>query len=216
MIKVVIVEDQPLTRKALSVIFNSIGLFILFQACNGADLQAFLGETMVFPDIIFMDISMPIINGIEATAFVTDHHPLIKVIALSVFCHEKLIMDMLRNGAKGYLHKSSDPEQFEFAIDVVMNNGMYIPDDIMKEWKIPAEYLKPNNIKKFKTHLLNEREYEFLHYCASDKEYKEIADKMGIQYATLNIYRASVCEKLDIHTRHGLALYAMQNGLNIG
>ena len=93
------------------------------------------------------------------------------------------------------------------------NNEIYIPDNILKEWKIPTDYLKSNNIKKFKTHLLNEREYEFLSYCATDYEYKGIADRMDIEYATLNIYRASVCKKLNIHSRAGLAVYAKHYGL---
>ncbi len=213
MIKVAIAEDLPLIREALSLILQSIGLVVLFHACNGEDLQNFLCETLFFPDIIFMDIKMPVINGIEATDFVTNHHPSIKVIALSVFCHEKLIIEMLRKGARGYLTKHADPEQIQLAVTTVMQNEIFIPEDILKAWKIPAVYLNPDNKKRLKTHLLNEREYEFLSFCATDYEYKEIATRMGIQYATLNVYRASVCEKLNIHTKAGLAVYAITNGL---
>jgi len=213
MIKVVIADDVALVRQAFTLICQSIGFLVLYQACNGLNLQEYLSNTDLLPDIIFMDINMPISNGIDSTAYVSSHHPMIKVIVLSIFCNDIHIINMLKSGAKGYLTKNTDKEEILFAVTTVMNNDIYIPSSILEEWKIPACYLECGNQKKYKPVLLNTKEYEFLGYCASDLGYKEIADKMSIEYKTIDNYRASVSKKLDIHTRQGLAVYAVKHGL---
>jgi len=86
--------------------------------------------------------------------------------------------------------------------------------NLVEEWKIPANYLKPNYQKKYRTRLLNDKEYEFLGYCALDLGYKEIAGKMGVGYKTIDTYRATVTKKLNIHTRAGLAVYTIKHGLD--
>lgn len=215
MIKVVIADDIALVRRAFTLICQSIGFVVLYQACNGLDLQEYLSHADMLPDIIIMDIDMPVINGIDATAYVSLHHPLIKVIGLSIFCNDRHIINMLKNGAKGYLTKNTDNEEILTAVKSVMSNGMFIPSSILEEWKIPSCYLKPDNNKKYKTILLNTKEYEFLSYCATDFGYKEIADKMNVEYKTIDNYRAAVSKKLNIHTRQGLAVYAVKHGLYI-
>jgi DNA-binding NarL/FixJ family response regulator len=215
MFKVVITDDISIVRQAFTLICQSLGLVVLYQACNGLDLQIYLANTDILPDIIFMDIDMPVINGIDAASYVSLHHPLIKIIGLSIFCNDRHIISMLRNGAKGYLTKDTDKEEIQFAINAVMNNQMFIPSKILEEWKISSEYLQSDHKKKYKTTLLNTKEYEFLSFCATDYGYKEIADKMNVEYKTIDNYRAAVSTKLNIHTRQGLAIYAVRHGLYI-
>jgi DNA-binding NarL/FixJ family response regulator len=215
MIKVVIADDVALVRQAFTLICQSIGFLVLYQACNGLNLQEYLANTDVLPDIIFMDINMPVINGIDTTAHVSSHYPMIKVIVLSVFCNDIHIINMLKYGAKGYLTKNTEKEEILFAVTTVMKDNIYIPPSILEEWKIPACYLKSDNKKKYKPVLLNTKEYEFLSYCASELSYKEIAVRMNVEYKTIDNYRASVAGKLDIHTRQGLAVYAVKHGLYI-
>lgn len=215
MYTVAVANECAFLRNAISLICRNHGLSVLFQASNGLILQEYLSSAILFPDIIFMDVYMPGINGIEATAFISQHYPLIKVIALSLYCHEKLIIDMLKCGARGYLTKDTEFEEILVAVQAVMNDEIYIHAKVIEKWKIPANYLKPNPHNKYKTRLLNGREYEFVSYCATDMGYKEIAYKMGLKYKTVDNYRAAVCEKLNIHTKAGLAAYAVKHGLTI-
>jgi two-component system invasion response regulator UvrY len=120
---------------------------------------------------------------------------------------------MLRNGARGYLTKNTEPEELLRAAQTVMNDEIYLTPAVAEKWKISPAYLTGPNKKKYKTNLMNDREYEFLSYCATDMGYKEIAEEMGVQYKTIDSYRASVTEKLNIHTRSGLAAYAIKYGL---
>jgi DNA-binding NarL/FixJ family response regulator len=218
MYKIVIAEDNPIMRRGLALICETLGLFVLFLANDGQQLEDYLAAcetgSDLFPDIILMDISMPVINGITATTFITMHFPRIRVIALSLFSQEKLIIDMLRSGAWGYLTKNdAEPEEIRSAIDAVMNHELYLSPTVLKEWRIPSDYLKPGYHNNYKTSLLNEREYEFLSFCGTGMEYKEIAAKMKVKLSTINSYSYNVFEKLDIHTRAGLAAYAIKHGL---
>ena len=162
-----------------------------------------------------MDIEMPVINGIVTTAHVSMYHPSIKVIGFSSYCSDLHIINLLKNGAKGYIAKGASAKEISIAINAVMNNEIFIAADILEKWKIPADYLKPDYAKKYKTTLLNTKEYEFLSYCATEWGYKEIAEKMRVEYRTIDAYRASVSTKLDIHTRQGLAVYAVKHGLHL-
>lgn len=212
MYKIAIVDDYTLIREAFTDMFQKLGMDVLFTACNGKEVQTRLLNDPSLPDIIFMDINMPVMDGITATAFIAAHFPSIKVIALSGFCNEKHVIDMLKNGARGFITKDAGKEEVGHAITTIMKDEKYIPAKIISEQKIPAKYLKSNNNKKYKTKLLNDREYEFLGYCATDLGYKEIACEMGVHYKTIDTYRASVAQKLKIRTRAGLAVYAAING----
>ena len=215
MLKVALAEDHELLRNTLALYLKDIGFQIMYKACDGKDLQEYLSYTPILPDIILMDIEMPRLNGIDATAYVSTHHQSIKVIGLSLYCSDLHIINLLKNGAKGFMPKGAKVQEILFAINKVMNDEIFIPADILAEWKIPEDYLKPNYQKKYKPILLNKKEYEFLSCCASEWSYKEIADKMNVEYKTIDNYRAAVSAKLNIRTRQGLAVYAVKHGLYI-
>ena len=214
MYKIAIVDDHTLIREAFADMFQNLDLDVLFTASNGKEMLDYLLNRVSLPDIIFMDINMPVMDGITATAIIATHYPPIKVIALSGFCNEKLVIDMLKNGAQGFITKDAGKEEIRQAITMVMKNEKYVPAKILSEQNIPVKYLKSSDHKKYRTSLLNDREYEFLGYCASDLGYKEIAYEMGVHYKTIDTYRASVAQKLNIRTRAGLAVYAVMNGFN--
>lgn len=213
MFNIAIAEDHPLMRAIFSLYCQSIGLNVLAQVGDGLELQEYLSTSDTLPDIVFMDINMPVINGQQATSHIHKNYPSIKVIALSVFCHEWHIINMFNRGARGYLPKDVQPEEVYHAVQAVMNGQLYIPTSIARRWNISPSCLNTEQSKKYKTKLLNTREYEFLSYCATGLGYKEIACKMGLQYKTIDNYRASVSLKLNIPTRAGMAVYATTHGL---
>jgi DNA-binding NarL/FixJ family response regulator len=215
MYKVAIAGDTHLIRNACSLLLKSIGLVVLFHASDGLQLKEFLADANILPDIIFMEIDMPGMNGIDVTEYISTHHSLIKVIAFSIFCNDFHISKILKSGAKGYLTKNTNEEEILLAVNCAMNNTIFLPKAMVKEWKIPDDYFNPDSYKKYKPILLNEKQYEFLTYCSIDLSYKEIAKNMGVSYATVDTYRKAVSKKLAIYTRQGLTAYAIKQGLYI-
>lgn len=125
---------------------------------------------------------MPNMCGKEAIAIISNKYLSVKVIALSAYIHEKHIIDMLKCGAKGYLSKAMNSKNDVVdSVEQVLKGGYYFPEQMLNEWNIPAKYFISQIIsKKYRTTLLNDRENEFVSYCASDDSYQQIVEKMGV------------------------------------
>jgi DNA-binding NarL/FixJ family response regulator len=207
--KIVIVDDHILIAKALTGIIENFAVFeVLYECESGATLQEKLKQQKNIPDIILLDVSMPIMNGFEIAEWLTANHPQIIIMALSMQDDEQSVIKMIKHGSKGYLLKNVHPTELEKALTAIIKNGTYYP-----EWatsKIMSSLGKPDAIKP--SILLTEREKEFLQYAVTEMSYKEIAEKMFCSPRTVESYRDSLFEKLDFKTRVGLAVYAIKNG----
>jgi DNA-binding NarL/FixJ family response regulator len=129
---VVIVEDHTLLSQAIASIVNSFDKFKVLYLCNNGEelIQKFSETPRNIPDIVLMDINMPIMNGIETTEWITKNHNLVNVLALSVEDEETTILKMLRAGAKGYLLKDVEKSVLEHALTEVMLTGFYHSKDV--------------------------------------------------------------------------------------
>ncbi len=207
--KIVIVDDHILIAKALTGIIENFTQFeVLYECESGKDVQEKLKLKKNIPDIILLDISMPVMDGFETAKWLTLNHPQILIMALSMQDDEQSVIKMIKNGAKGYLLKNVHPVELEKALLALVKQGTYYP-----EWatsKIIASLSKPDDGKP--SILLTEREKEFLQYCITEMGYKEIAEKMFCSPRTVESYRDSLFEKLDLKTRVGLAVFALKNG----
>ena len=208
----VIVDDHILIAKALSsIIANFKDFTVLYECENGSELQEKLKDKNNIPDIVLLDVSMPIMNGFETAKWLTENHPTIAVIALSMQNEDSSVIAMLKNGAKGYLLKNTYPADLENALLKVMENGFFYPD-----WAAHSIFNNIENQEKSKVALKNSftaRELEFLEYAATDLSYKEIADKMFCSIRTIENFKVSLCSKLHIKSRVGLAVFAIKNDL---
>ncbi|WET48615.1 response regulator transcription factor [Chryseobacterium indologenes] len=205
---IVIVDDHILIAKALEGIIGNFSEFEVIYVCeSGKDLIQKFEEGNAIPDIILMDVSMPIMDGFETAAWVTKHHPDIKVMALSMQGDDNSVIKMIKNGAKGYLLKNTHPKNLEVALTRLNTDGFFYP-----EWasKIIFSNLNKNDIET--SIKISEREKEFLKYTVTELSYKEIADRMCCSPRTVESYRDQLCEKLDLKTRVGLAVFAIKNG----
>ncbi|WP_397362184.1 response regulator [Olleya sp. R77988] len=203
---VVIVEDYVLLSQAISVLVNSFDNFEVLYLCkNGKELVTKLKTPNNSPDIILMDVNMPIMNGIETTQYLKDNHPDIKVIALSVVDDDLTIIKMLKAGAKGYLLKDVEKKTLEFALNEVMVNGYYHTKNVSN---ILINSLTEDPNKKPK---LKDREIEFIKHVCTELTYKEIAAKMFLSPKTIDGYRDVLFEKLEVKNRIGLVIYAIKN-----
>lgn len=209
MIKVALVDDHVILRKSLAVLIGMLQDFeIVGEADNGEQFIKQLNESFL-PDIVLMDITMPVMDGVETTRWLKQNFPSIRVVALSMLKNDLIIIRMLKNGARGYLLKDCEPEELKQALISVYKNGYYYNDWFtfrMKGREAKQEVLQPKK-------MINEGELVFLRLACTEKTYKEIAEEMGVSVRTVDGYRDSLFEKLELTTRVGLVIYAIKNGI---
>lgn len=205
---IVIVDDHILIAKALEGIIGNFNEFEVIYVCeSGKDLIQKFEEGNTIPEIILMDVSMPIMDGFETAAWVTKNHPEIKVMALSMQGDDNSVIKMIKNGAKGYLLKNTHPKDLEIALTRLNTDGFFYP-----EWASKIIFSNLNKTDIETTVKISDREKEFLKYTVTELSYKEIADRMCCSPRTVESYRDQLCEKLDLKTRVGLAVFAIKNG----
>lgn len=206
---VVLVDDHILIAKALEGIIDNFADFeVIYCAENGQDLIDKFAANRKIPDIILLDISMPVMNGFETALWLTEKHPEVKVMALSMQDDDQSVIKMIKNGAKGYLLKNIHPKNLENALSQLINEGFYYPD-----WASKIIFSNVKDKPKTEDALkISDREREFLSYAATELSYKEIAFEMGCSPRTVESYRDALCIKFDLKTRVGLAIFAIKNG----
>jgi len=210
---IAIADDHALFRKGLAVLINLFPNYkVLFDASNGKDLIAHINPKQL-PDIVLLDINMPEMDGYATAEWLKNNYPEIKILALSTMDAETAIIKMIRSGAKGYVLKDAEPAELKLAFDEVMSRGYFYNELITRKVMNNVNQLtqQKNTTGTFAN--LSERELEFLKYVCTEMTYKEIADKMYLSVRTVEGYRDNLCEKLDLKTRVGLAMYAIKNNL---
>jgi len=206
---IVIIDDHILIANALSSIISNFNEFEVLYICeNGKDFQDKLNSKPA-PDIVLLDISMPVMDGFETAKWLKQTHPNILIMALSMQDDELSLIKMIKNGAKGYMLKNIHPLDLEKGLNIIFEKGYYFP-----EWATSKIFTSISNDTldaelKLK---MSDREVEFLKYATTEMTYKEIAEKMFCSPRTLENYRDSLFEKLELKSRVGLAVYALKKG----
>lgn len=209
---IAIADDHLLIAKAISAMIDEFKQFeVLYEVGNGALLQEKFKVKKNVPDIVLLDVSMPVMDGFETAAWLKTNHPQVLVMALSVQDDDESLFKMIKNGARGYLHKNVHPTELENALGSLVNKGTYYPDWATS--KVFTYLSKPEDAASSTAVSITEREKEFLIHSCSELTYKEIADKMFCSPRTVESYRDSLFEKLGAKTRTALALYAVKLGL---
>lgn len=207
---IAIVDDHILIAKALTgIIANFADFEVLYECEHGKALQDKFTNKKNIPEIVLLDISMPVMDGFETALWLKETHPEVLIIALSMQDDERSLIKMVKSGANGYLLKNVHPVELENALTTLVKNGFYYPN-----WATSKVFSSLSSASSAKTDMINitEREKEFLQYSVTEMSYKEIAEKMFCSPRTVESYRDSLFEKLGLKTRVGLAVYAMKNG----
>jgi DNA-binding NarL/FixJ family response regulator len=203
-ISIAIVDDHTLFRNGVAALMNEFDeLKIIFEANNGVQMQEALAKHGL-PQVILMDINMPLMDGYAATGWLKENHPQVRVLALSMFEDDQAVIRMIKCGAGGYILKESKPRELLEAIKVIAEKGVYINEMVSGKLLRSVTY-------KDDAAYISKKELEFLNLCCSELTYKEIADKMFVSPRTVDNYRESLFQKLDLRSRTGLVLYAIQN-----
>jgi len=205
-IRIAIVDDHALFRNGVAALMREFEeLRIMFEAENGLDMQQKLSTQKLLPHVILMDINMPVIDGYMATEWLKKNQPEIKVLALSMFEDDKAVIKMLKCGACGYLLKESKPTEVLEAIKTIYHKGMYIND------LVSGKMIRSITVNELPA--LTKLEHAFLEYCCTELTYKEISEAMFVSPRTVDNYRDTLLKKLNLKSRVGLVLYALQNNI---
>jgi len=209
---IALADDHVLLRKGLADLVSKQGYTVLFQADNGEDFLEKL-KSNPEPDVALLDINMPRKDGYETALWLKRNKPDIKIIALSMYDDENAIIRMLKNGARGYILKDSEPADLKAAIDSVLSKGYHYSEMVTGKLIHTINTMDDDSGGIKNTLGLNEREITFLKLAASELTYKEIAEQMKLSPRTIDGYRDELFEKLNIKSRVGLVLFAIKNGI---
>ena len=206
MYKVALVDDHTLLSEAIAGLVRQFENFeVVHIAVNGQEFINYLKEAnAVVPDIVLMDVKMPVMGGVETTTYLKKHFPEMKVLALSIEEEENVVMQMIRAGAKGYLLKDTRKAILEQALNEVLHYGFYYTNTVQ-------ELVKKTEASSVEEVVLKERELEFIKHACTEMTYKEIAGVMFLSPKTIEGYRESVFQKLGLKNRTGLVIYAIKN-----
>ena len=212
-IKILLADDHLLFRDGIKSLLNDIdNIEIIEEVANGKELLKKLETSS--PDIIIVDISMPLMSGIEATRIITEEYPAIKVLILSMHNDEEFILDSIKSGAKGYLPKDTGRDELLKAIYSISNGEEYYNKDI-SDTILKAIIKKTKSGSKLinKIPTLTNREIEIIKLVAEGFLNKEIADKLCISIRTVDSHKNNIMQKLKLNSTVDLVKYAIRNNL---
>jgi len=209
-IKIVIADDHQLFREGLAnLLSNDKDIEIVAQAGNGIDTIDKIMEQE--PDVVLMDISMPEMDGIEATQRIVAVKPGIKIIALSMHAEKQYIKGMFEAGASGYLFKNCSYDELIKALHTVSSGEKYLSKKITEI--MIQDYLgKEENVTVF-TAELTERESEILKLIAEGHSVSEISERLFVSVKTIGTHKQHILEKLNLKTTTDLVKYAIRKGI---
>ena len=211
-IKIAIADDYKIYRDGLKVGLSADeNMEIIAEADNGEDLMKLLETNS--PDVIIMDLKMPIMDGMEATKQVRKKYPSIKVLVVTMYEDDKFIIHLMENGANGYLLKNAEPDEIIKSIYTVHENGYYF-NDVVNKALLKKLVLKNNLKPSFNQNIdLTEREQEVLKLICEEKTAAEIGKDIFLSPRSVEGIRQRLIEKIGVRNTAGLVMFAVKNGI---
>jgi DNA-binding NarL/FixJ family response regulator len=208
---VAVVDDEFLFRKGLIKILSEYKhLEVIMESENGKDLTEKLKVRQ--PDVVLLDIEMPIMNGIETTEFIRKRYPHLKIIILTSYATKELMFSLVKKGANAFMSKNTEIKIIIKAIDQVVDKGFYFDYEISQAMATGImELNKPK--PEFTTPKLSNRELEVLKLICKEHTNREIADILCLSPRTIDTYRESIFQKTGSKNAVGVAFYAFKHKL---
>lgn len=211
-IKLALVDDHVLFRKGLRSLIEKLDpqFSISFEADNGAEMISQLKDAAI-PDIILMDIDMPVMSGYDGILWLRENHPHVKVLVVSMIEEEANVLRIMKLGVKGYLSKDVEPDILHQALLNVYHGHFYYTDLITGRLIEALNGLdqQHGNTSNWQ---INDREMAFVKLACTEMTYQQIADEMCVSPKTVDGYRKSLFEKLNLKSRVGLVVFAIKQG----
>lgn len=207
-LRVLIVDDHTLFRKGLKEILYDIPLIeSCEEAKSGLEALELIKKNSF--DLVFLDIAMPDMDGLEVLKRIKAIKPEIKVLILSMYSEEQYATRSLKAGADGFMNKSADPEELAKAIEKISRGSKYLPESFTE--RIVDLFQRPSQILPHER--LSEREFQVFKMIAQGKSLVEISKELSISIKTVSTYRARVLEKLNLKNNAEIVNYAIRNSL---
>lgn len=212
-IRVLITDDHEIFRSGIVSVFEDAeDILVCGEAADGAEAIKMAGELL--PDVVLMDVHLPVVDGIAATRAITTRSPSIKVVVVTVSAEDRHLFEAIRAGAQGYLLKSASPVQLRDAVRVVCEGGVVVSPELaatlVNEFKELQSRVTPE--KEGYPSGLTDREMEVLSLLAEGLSNKDIADRLYISERTVKNHISNVLSKLHLENRVQAALYAQREG----
>ena len=211
-IRIILADDHTLVRAGIKALLEKQpDIEVVAETSDGK--EAIRQIEILQPDIVLMDIAMPGMNGLEATAMITKNHPQVRVLALTMHDEEEYFYEIIRAGAMGYVLKDAAPTELVSAIRAVAEGKAFLTPRVTRI--LVNDYLKrvESGEKVADYGGLTEREREVLKLIASGNTNQEIANLLHISVNTVQVHRTHVMEKLNLHNRTELVKYALRRGI---
>ncbi len=205
-IRVLLAEDHVIVRQGLKALLEHEGFEIVAEVSNGPDAVRLARDRR--PTVAVLDVAMPLLNGLDAAREIRQTCPETRVILLTVYTEDRLVLEALRAGIQGYVVKTEAASDLVRAIREVVQGRVYLSSAVSRA-AVQAYVAKTQPDPD----PLTPREREVLHLVAEGKTSKEIAQLLGVTVKTAETYRMRIMEKLDIHETAGLVRYAIRRGL---
>lgn len=207
-VKLLLVDDHPVVRKGImSFLARYPQIEVVGEAADGKEALQKVGS--LAPDIVLMDIDMPVMTGLAATDVLRREFPEVKVLILSMYRNSEYVLRMIESGARGYLLKDASPDELLQAIETVASGQAFFGQEVarvaLNQFVRGGENTEPSP--------LTAREKEVLVLIADGLSNKEIASRLGVGVRTVETHRERIMSKLDIHSVAGLTKYALTRGL---
>ena len=209
-LKILLVEDHALVRAGMKALMQKIeGIEVVADMGDG--LEAVKYARTATPDLVLMDIAMPGLNGLDATARIVKESPTTRVILLSMHANEEYLRQALQVGASGYLLKGAELAELEWALKTVARGERYLTPAVAK-YAVEA-YREKSEGPAGPLAKLSMRQREILQLVAEGQTTKDIAHRLNLSVKTVETHRSQLMERLDIHDVPGLVRFAMRVGL---
>ena len=211
-IRIVLADDHGMMREGLkSLISKQMGMDVVGEAEDGHMAVKMVHDLK--PDVVVMDIGMPNLNGIEATRQIVDENDSVKVLALSQYSDPRMVSEMFRAGAKGFVLKDSAFDELTRAVNAVYTDRTYVSPDVAGDLINRHIRHGVSNEETSAFSLLTDREREVLQLIAEGQTTKDIAAKLFRSAKTIETHRRNIMQKLDLHSLPELTKYAVRQGL---
>ena len=209
-LRILLGDDHVIVREGLKALLKDIpDVDVVGEADNGRDIIKLCQEKS--PDVVIMDVSMPDLNGVEATRQIVADFPKIRVIALSMHSSRRVVEEMIQAGAKGYVVKNSAFDELAVALDSIRANKAYISPSVAGF--LLDRIVNPTPETPTAGAMLSPREREVLQLLTEGKKAKDIAARLNVSLSTIETHRRNIMQKLDMHTLPELTKFAIREGI---
>jgi DNA-binding NarL/FixJ family response regulator len=209
-VRVVLIEDHDLVRAGFRAILDALPAFeVVGEASNGHDGLRLIAATK--PDLALVDLTMPLLNGLDMTARATKDHPRTRIIVLSMHSDEEYVRHALAAGASAYVLKTASKAELEIALIAVARGQKWLSPGVSAP--VLDNYARRGDAARGPFEILTARQREVLQLLAEGESTKGIAQRLSLSVKTVETHRKQIMDRLDVHSVQGLVRYAMRAGL---